>query len=84
MNKEKQKKELRNQIRFVESWLSDPEFSGWLHKEKEETKARCSVCHKTIELFSSGRSALTDHAKGKKQRNSVEKNQFLLTKKQSS
>ena len=84
MNKEKQKKELRNQIRFVESWLSDPEFSGWLHKKKEETKARCSVCHKTIELFSSGRSALTDHAKGKKQRNSVEKNQFLLTKKQSS
>ena len=65
MSKEKQKKELRNQRRFVESWLSDPEFSGWLRKEKEETKARCSLCHKTIELSSSERSALADHAKGK-------------------
>ena len=81
MNKEKQKKELRNQRRFVESWLSDPEFTGWLHKEKEETKARCSVCHKTIEWLSSGRSALTDHAKGKKHKEILSKKiNFFLPK----
>jgi len=34
--------------------------------EEELTKAQCSVCHKTVELSSSGRSALTDQAKGKK------------------
>ena len=43
MSKEKQKKELRGQRRFVESLLSDPELSGWLRKQKEETKARCCV-----------------------------------------
>ena len=81
MSKEKQKKELRNQRRFVESWLSDPEFSGWLRKEKEETKARCSVYHKTIELSPSGRSALTDHAKGKKHKQILsKKNNFFLPK----
>ena len=51
MSKEKQKKTLKNQRRFVESCISDPEFPGWLRKEKEETKARCSVCHKTIVVF---------------------------------
>ena len=79
MSKEKQKKELRNKSHFVESWLSDPEFSGWLHKEKEEAKARCSVCHKTIELSLSRCSALTDHAKGKKtQRNSIRGKNFFF------
>ena len=51
MIKEKQKKELRNQR---------------LCKEMQETKARCSVCHKTIELSPSGLSALTDHTQGRK------------------
>ena len=51
----------------VDDWLKYPDFTGWLVKvKKDKTKARCPVCHKTIELSTSGRSALTDHAKGKK------------------
>lgn len=56
----------KNQKYFLDSWLKEPVFTDWLVKDKENTKARCSVCHKVIELSSSGRSALTDHAKGKK------------------
>ena len=37
-----------------------------LSKDKENTKTRCTYCHKTIELSSSGRSLFNDHAKGKK------------------
>ena len=61
-------KKIKNQKRsFVDDWLKDPDFIGWLVKVKEnKSKARCSVCQKTIELSTSGRSALTDHAKGKK------------------
>ena len=33
---------------------------------EDKTKACCLVCHKTIKLSTSGKSALTDHAKGKK------------------
>ena len=34
--------------------------------KEDKTKARCWVCHKTIKPSMTGRSALTDHAKGKK------------------
>ena len=34
---------------------------------------KCVVCHKTIELSSSGRSALTDHAKGMKHKEALHK-----------
>ena len=63
-----EKNTIKNQKRnFVDDWLKDPNFTGWLVKVREDkTKARCSVCHKTIELSTSGRSALTDHTKGKK------------------
>ena len=63
-----EKKIVNNQKRnFVDDWLKDPDFTGWLVKVKEDkTKTRCSICHKTIELSTSGRSALTNHAKGKK------------------
>ena len=73
MMDEKKKSLLKNQRHFNEAWLTDPSFKEWLCKEKDETKARCSLCHKTIELSSSGRSALTDHANGKK----LQKNVFL-------
>jgi len=53
-----------------------------LSKDKDNTKARCTFCHKTVELSSSGRSALTDHAKGKKHKDIVDKkkNFFKLAK----
>ena len=57
---------LKNQKYFVDSWLDDPNFKGCLVKDKQNTKARCSVCDKVIELSSSGKSALTDYGKGQK------------------
>ena len=69
-----EKKIIKNQKRNlvdvdsdVDDWLKDPDFTGWLVKvRKDKTKARCSVCQKTIDLSMSGRSALTNHTKGKK------------------
>ena len=63
----------KNQKYFVDSWLDDPQFKDWLVKDKQNTRARCSVCHKVIELSSSGKSALTDHGKGQKHRNALSK-----------
>ena len=80
---EKKKSLLRNQRYFNESWLTDPSFKGWLCKEKDETKAWYSLCHKTIELSSSGQSALTNHAKGKKHQEIVMKRNIFGQKKKS-
>ena len=64
---------LKNQKYFVDSWLDDPQFKHWLVKDNQNTRARCSVCHKVIELLFSAKSALTDHGKGQKHRNALSK-----------
>ena len=63
----------KKQKYFVDSWLDDPQFKDWLMKDKQNTRTRCSVCHKVIELSSSGKSALTDHRKGQKHGNALSK-----------
>ena len=78
---EKKKSLLRNQRYFNEFWLTDPSFKGWLCKEKDETKARCSLCHKTIELSSNGQTALT---KGKKHQEIVMKINIFFGQKEKS
>ena len=61
------KTKVKKQKYFIDDWVQDKGFSNWLVKDKNDnTKARFSACHKSIELFSSGRSVLTDHAKGMK------------------
>ena len=48
-------------------------------KEKDsKKKARCTVCQKSIELSSSGHLALTDHAKGKKHKEIIEKRKVFF------
>ena len=69
----------KKQKYFVDSWLDDPQFKDWLIKDKQNTRARCSVCHKVIELSSSGKSALTDHRKGQKHRNALSKVQNFFS-----
>ena len=64
-NNAEKKREPKKQILFVDGRLRDRAFQGWLSKNKDGTKARCTYCHKTIKLSSSGRLVLTDHAKGK-------------------
>ena len=68
-------KKLKN---FVDSSLDDPNFKDWLVKDKQNTRARCSVCHKVIELWSCGKSALTDHVKCQKHRNALLKVQNIF------
>ena len=57
-NNAEEKSEWKKQRFLVDGWLRDLAFQGWLFKDKDNTKARCTYCHKTIELPSSGRSVL--------------------------
>ena len=73
-NEESGKKVVKNQRQFIDTWLNDELFKDWLRKDLGDTKiAKCIVYHKTIELPSSGRSALTDHAKGAKHKEALHK-----------
>lgn len=67
------KSSIKKQKYFIDDWLQDDLFKVWLAKDKDNTKARCKICHKTLELSTSGRSALTDHAKGAKHLAAVKK-----------
>lgn len=52
-NKTKNKREPQKQKFFIDGRLSKPVFKACLVKDKDNTRARCSVCHKTIELSKS-------------------------------
>ena len=74
MKRVEKKKVVKNQRQFIDSWLNGELFKDWLRKDLGDTKiAKCAVCQKTIELSSSGRSALTDHAKGAKHKEVLHK-----------
>ena len=73
MNKKVGKKDPKNQKYFLETQLSDLSFKDWLASNEKSTRARCTFCHKVIELSSSGCSALTVHASGKKHAYAVAK-----------
>ena len=64
---------------FINDWLDDPLFKDWLRKHEENTEARCIVCAKTIMLSLAGRSALTDHSKGKKHMEALNKRKTFFT-----
>ena len=53
---------------FKEIWLTDPIFQLWIAKMPGDPPlARCNLCKSNINIFKMGRSALNDHAKGKRQ-----------------
>ena len=70
----------KNQKYFVDSLFDVPQFKDWLLKDKQNTRARFSVCHKVIGLSSSGKQALTDHGKGQKHRNVLSKVQTFKSR----
>ena len=52
---------------FQDSWVKDPSFSPWLKRSgSKNNEAYCTLCKKTIDYKSMGRSALVSHMKGKK------------------
>ena len=73
MNKKLDKKDPMNQKYFLETWISDPSLKDWLASDKKSSRPKCTNCHKVIELSSSGRSALTVYASGKKHADAVVK-----------
>ena len=79
MNSKKDK--VKNQRYFQEGWLNDPVFKDRLRKDsKDKAKARTAVYHKTFELSSSGRSAITWKRKETSSKLEEDK-QFLLASK---
>ena len=73
MNEKVDKKDPKNQNYFLETWLSDPSFKDLFASDEKSTRTRCTICHKVIELSSSGCSGLTVHASGKKHADAVAK-----------
>ena len=73
MNEKIDKKDPKNQKYFLETWLSDPSFKDWLASNEKSTRARCTICHKVIELSCSGRSALTVHSSVKEHADAIAK-----------
>ena len=80
-----EKKIIKNQKRnFVDDWLKDLDFIGWLLKVmKDKTKARCLVCHKTIGLSTRGRSVPTNHAEGNKYTEVIDRRKIFFKPKPS-
>lgn len=59
---------------FNSNWLEDEEFKPWLRVvEGDNTKFKCITCKKVLNLSSSGRGAVSDHAKGAGHKKAVEK-----------
>ena len=52
--------------KFQEDELKDPSFKEWLKKVSDPRQYRCTVCHKTLSLSTTGRASLTEHANGGK------------------
>ena len=79
-----EKTELKKQKYLVDSWLSNLVFKDWILKNRENTRAKSTICHNVIELSSGGCSALSVHGNGRKPKESVEKKMnFFKPKKQS-
>ena len=65
---------ITKQKRFIDEWLSDPQFKDWLHKDtNDSTIAKCIVCSSKISLSTAGWSALVEHGNGKKHSESLSK-----------
>ena len=59
----------KKEKKLNEEWLikdRHPEFASWLVKGKENTQAKCKLCHKVTKLSNMGIEALKSHQKGRK------------------
>ena len=61
---------------FKEIWLTDPIFQLWIAKVPEDLSlAWCKLCKSNINISKMGRSALNDHARGKRHLDIIEERQ---------
>ena len=49
--------------KHVNDWLNNPLFTDWLKKGEDSSKALCTICRKTIQLSTAGRSQQRQKAK---------------------
>ena len=54
----------KKQTYFSDSWLTDKNFSNWIAKAPDKTKARCKLCCKNFKLSNMGVGSLDKHANG--------------------
>ena len=50
----------KNKTKFSDSWLSNPEYDGWLSK-KDGSTARCFYCCKDVDVSNMVEAALRSH-----------------------
>ena len=51
---------------FQLDWLSDPAYKDWIARDNEKTTvARCTKCSASIDVSTMGKTALTNHSRGK-------------------
>ena len=55
----------KSKTKVFDSWLSNPEYNGWLSK-KDESTARYSYCCKDVDVSNMGEAALRSHKKSKR------------------
>jgi hypothetical protein len=57
---------------FQDSWLSNPDFKGWLQAvASDKRSAHCSLCQKTFSIANSGVTQVMSHSKGTKHKDKV-------------
>ena len=70
MTREREKHSVSN---FQEDWLTDERYKIWIRKvPNKPQKAYCTLCSKTIDVTSSGASALDSHQGGQGHRDKLE------------
>ena len=47
--------------RFLDSWLKNPLYSGWILHGKFDALARCKCCIKDVDVSNMGESAFKSH-----------------------
>ncbi len=52
--------------RFRNVWIQDEKYKGWLEKDQDPGRAKCTLCRKTFDISNMGEAALSSHAKGAK------------------
>ena len=59
-------KKAKYESHFQDAWLSEPEYSKWLKKDKNDNSlAFCTVCLKSFSVAAHGKKALMLHASRK-------------------
>ena len=81
MNTKEKKQKMPLHKYFQDVWLLIKDIKGCLRRDKNDNpSARCCTCNNTIELCTSGKGAILDHAEGEKHKKAVERRTMFFNK----